>query len=197
MNKKIILVDINKAVTDAFEKHFADLDNFEVKLTSIFELNADLVVSPANSFGFLNGGIDGLYTDVIGPQVQQILQNKIKEDFNGELLIGQSVLIETQYDKIPYLIASPTMRLPTYITNTINVYLAAKATFDLIHYGGLPESVNTIAMPGFGTATGRMNPMAAAHQMKKGYLASRDKWFPNSLSDVNRQIIDIKQNFNV
>jgi O-acetyl-ADP-ribose deacetylase (regulator of RNase III) len=179
--RKIILVDIDPDVVESFKKYFSTVEGFEIECKSIFDVDPDLVVSPANSFGFLNGGIDGFYTKVMGSQVQENLQRKIKDNFYGELLVGQSTLIETDYKKVPYLIASPTMRLPQRLTGTINVYLAAKATFNLIKSGVLSDSVKTIAIPGFGTATGGLEPDLAIKQMWEGYVDSYKPNFPNSL----------------
>ena len=199
---KIVLVDINEDVVKGFQKYFSNLENFDIKLTSIFDddIKPDIVVSPANSFGFLNGGIDWLYTEVMGPQVQVTLQNIIKTDCDGELLVGQSLIIKTDFEKVPYLIASPTMKIPKPIYNTDNVYLAAKATFNLIYSDDLMQSISenlgkeeiTIAIPGFGTATGKMDPYNAAYQMKRGYIDARTKWFPGSLLDAAQQSKELR-----
>ena len=56
----IYLVDINSKITDAWSKVFKGVDSVEVKTQSIFDIHSDAIVSPANSFGFMNGGIDFL-----------------------------------------------------------------------------------------------------------------------------------------
>ena len=63
---EFILSDINKGITDAFEEIFKDEEGFSVYHGYIFDTNPDLLVSPANSFGFMSGGIDGVYTKVMG-----------------------------------------------------------------------------------------------------------------------------------
>lgn len=45
----------------------------------ILSLGVTAVVSPANSFGFMDGGLDALYTSFFGPQLQQRLQRMIRE----------------------------------------------------------------------------------------------------------------------
>lgn len=44
----------------------------------ITDLRVDTVVSPANSFGFMRGGVDGVYTRVFGEGVESRLQAIIR-----------------------------------------------------------------------------------------------------------------------
>lgn len=57
----------------------------------ILSLGVAAVVSPANSFGFMDGGLDGVYTRCFGPQLQQRLQRMIREQAGGELLVGAGI----------------------------------------------------------------------------------------------------------
>lgn len=75
--------------------------------------------------------------------MQHRLQALLKEKYNGELLVGQAVIIKTlsssDSDKkfedskfnegklIEYLISAPTMRVPMDVTHTVNAYLAFRA----------------------------------------------------------------------
>lgn len=52
---KFYFVDINSQLTDAWNKVFAGIENVEVKNQSIFDLSCDVIVSPANSFGYMVG----------------------------------------------------------------------------------------------------------------------------------------------
>jgi O-acetyl-ADP-ribose deacetylase (regulator of RNase III) len=70
----------------------------------------------------------------MGWQVQERLQKQIKEKHNGELLVGQAILIETGFSGIPYLISAPTMRVPMILKDAVNVYLASKAIFILLKH---------------------------------------------------------------
>jgi O-acetyl-ADP-ribose deacetylase (regulator of RNase III) len=53
----------------------------------------------------------------------------IKELPEGELLVGQAMVLETGDRQIPFLISAPTMRIPTNfnIDTSVNAYLAMKA----------------------------------------------------------------------
>jgi hypothetical protein len=52
------LRDINAGIVKAWEQAFADVPEVHVSRGDIFEHKADAIVSPANSFGFMDGGID-------------------------------------------------------------------------------------------------------------------------------------------
>lgn len=164
---KFILVDNKKELADAWREEFSQYDNFEFHgPTDIFSHKGDAVVSPANSFGFMDGGIDLLYSMNMGWHLQNNLQKKIFEEFNGELLVGQGTTIPTGSTKFwPNLIVAPTMRVPIRLKGTPNVYLAAKAMF-------LEAKKNpnwTIVCPGLGTGTGGVNPKDCAIRMRMAY----------------------------
>jgi hypothetical protein len=52
------LRDTNGAVVDAWQRHFADCADVAVSAGDIFHEPADAIMSPANSFGFMDWGID-------------------------------------------------------------------------------------------------------------------------------------------
>ena len=79
------------------------------------------------------------------------LQKKIKALSEGELLIGKAMVLETQDELIPYLIAAPTMRVPMSfnIATSINAYLAMKATLIAAKNH---SNIEDLAIPGFCSA---------------------------------------------
>jgi O-acetyl-ADP-ribose deacetylase (regulator of RNase III) len=173
---KIILSAVRDELADAWRRFCGDIDCVAIHRGSILQLSCDAIVSPANSFGFMNGGIDRSYAEFFGWQVQDRLQGLIKEAHYGELLVGQANIIQTGHPKIPFLIAAPTMRVPMPIEDTVNPYLAARGALLLIKYGsfsigplkGMPISdhVRSIAFPGLGTGVGRVNSDTCAFQVK-------------------------------
>ena len=94
----------------------------------ILSLGVAAVVSPANSFGIMDGGLDALYTSFFGPQLQQRLQGMIREQAGGELLVGQALLVETGHPHIRWCISAPTMRVPTLLDTPLPAYLATRAS---------------------------------------------------------------------
>jgi O-acetyl-ADP-ribose deacetylase (regulator of RNase III) len=162
---KIILADINKELCDYWNYYFQKFDNVSVVHGSAFELEADAMISPANSFGIMNGGIDRLISEYFGWHLQETVQLKIKTEFDGELLVGQSMLVETGHIKIPYLISAPTMRVPLDIRNTANVYLCMKS----IILTAKKHNLNSIIIPGLGTGCGNVPYHICAAQMQHAY----------------------------
>src|SRR5262245_52878699 len=109
---KIVLSAVEAPLADAWQRFCGELEGVTVHRGSILDLDVDAVVSPANSFGFMDGGIDYLYSSFFGWRVQDRLQKLIRERHHGELLVGTAEIVETDNAKIPYLIAAPTMRVP-------------------------------------------------------------------------------------
>jgi O-acetyl-ADP-ribose deacetylase (regulator of RNase III) len=164
---QIILCDLQPKLVEEWQKVFYNESDIKCVCGDIFQQGeADCIISPSQSFGFLTGGIDGIYARKFGPQVQETLQRKIKDRPMNELLVGEALLIRTSYKKIPFMISAPTMRVPMDIRGTINVYLAFKAALTLVRNGTDFESV---LCPGLGTATGRLEPEICAKQMYQAY----------------------------
>jgi len=126
------LVDRNEEMCRQWNLYFKDCDDVVIHHGDFFSLKTDCIVSPANSFGFMDGGLDRIISNVVGWNTEMKLQKVISEKYSGELLVGQAELIETDYEQIPYCISAPTMRVPTILEDTVNVYLASKAIFNLL-----------------------------------------------------------------
>lgn len=172
----IVLAAVETDLADAWRRHCGDLPDVTVHRGSILDLSVDAIVSPANSFGFMDGGIDQLYSHRFGWDVQTRLQDSIRARHHGELLVGTAEIVETNNLQIPYVIAAPTMRVPMVLTDTVNPYLAARAALLLIRHGvapwgglaGQPISavVTSVAFPGLGTGIGRVSPDTCAQQVR-------------------------------
>src|SRR5580765_6781019 len=106
---KIILAAVEDELADAWRRHCGDLPDVSVHHGSILDLSVDALVSPANSFGFMDGGIDLLYSHRFGLEVQDRLQEQIRTRHHGEFLVGAAELVETGDPGIPFVIAAPTM----------------------------------------------------------------------------------------
>ena len=173
---RIVLTAVDEPLAAAWQRWCGDLPCVEVHRGSIFDAACDAVVSPANSFGFMDGGIDRLYTAFFGPAVQDRVQACIRGCHGGELLVGQADIVPTGHACIPYLIAAPTMRVPAALGRSIHPYLAARAVLLLILRGrfscgelaGEPVAghVRRVAFPGLGTGVGRVPPAVCARQVR-------------------------------
>jgi len=165
---KIILADFSDKLIEAWAGFFEGESNVSVTQSDITQIACDAVVSPANSFGFMDGGLDHALSERFGWHLEKKLQAMIRELPEGELLVGQSLLLETGDSVVPFLIAAPTMRVPTNfnIDTSVNAYLAMKAT---LVRATRDERIRSVAIPGLCTGVGRMQPVIAARQMYQAY----------------------------
>ena len=174
---KIILTAVEATLVAAWERFCGDLDCVTIHRGSILDIACDAIVSPANSFGFMDGGIDALYLERFGAELQVRVRAMISERHHGELLVGAADIAETGDATIPYLIAAPTMRVPMILQDSVNAYLAARATLLLVQNGAFADGghrgeriagrVQTIAFPGLGTGVGRLGFNTSARQVRE------------------------------
>ena len=173
MPPTLVLTAVERPLLEAWKRFCEDLPFVQFHLGSIFEVNCQAVVSPANSFGFMDGGIDLLYSRRFGWGIQERLQEQIRVQHGGELLVGQAEIIPTDDAQIPFVIAAPTMRVPMILRDSINPFLAARAVLRLWKNGCLPHgqpvqnAVTTIAFPGLGTGIGQVGFDVCAHQVRQ------------------------------
>ena len=197
---EIVLTAFDEPLARAWEAHCAGLPGVSVYRGSIFDVACDAVVSPANSYGIMDGGIDALYVDRFGKTVQDRVRQAIWSRRHGELLVGEAEIVETGEPASPYLIAAPTMRVPMVLgEETVNPYLAMRAVFRLVRHGlfaegalaGRPveEAVKRVAFPGMGTGVGRVPAEVCALQMRRAIEehAHGDFAFPTSWSEASER----------
>ncbi len=173
---RLILCAVKSSLADAWTQFCGDLDFVTVHRGSILDVECDAVVSPANSFGFMDGGIDFIYMDYFGNDIQLKVRRQIFDHHHGELIVGNADIVETGNSKIPYLIAAPTMRVPMVLHDSVNAYLAARAVFILVTRGvftsgaktgeKISDHVQTVAMPGLGTGVGNIPSKTCALQVR-------------------------------
>lgn len=193
---EIVLTAVDPNLAGAWKKSCSNLSGVSVYHGSIFDVKCDAVVSPANSFGFMDGGIDSIYSHHFGWQVQERLQKLIRVKHHGELLIGRAEIVETDNEAIPYLIAAPTMRVPMVLKETVHPYLAARAVLLLVKHSRfedgylkgekLSDVIQTIAFPGLGTGIGQVSASACAHQVRMAIeeVLFEKSEFPKSWSEA-------------
>lgn len=159
---KITICDCNTRLIAAFARHVWPSD--QLVCADITSMTADAVVSPANSFGFMDGGVDYAYSMMFGWGLQARLQEEIAKLPFGELLVGHALVIPTGHATIPYLISAPTMRVPKRITDPADVMLATRAAVR----AALDAKLSSIVFPGMGTGCGELPVDIAARAMMAG-----------------------------
>lgn len=167
----LILVDPKKQLCEAWRTAFQNYPEVEIINGRFEQIPAyDCMVSAANSFGLMDGGVDLAITNYFGQSLQTQVQRVILARYNGEQPVGTSFITETNHPVHPFLAHTPTMRVPMPIANTDNVYLAMKAMLQAVKdFNAESERIRTVVCPGLGTATGRVPFAEAARQMELAY----------------------------
>lgn len=168
----ILLVDRSPSLVGHWKEQFADCSAVEVVAGDYFQRSADAIVSPANCFGIMDGGLDLAIRNELGYSVQKRLQDLIVEKHHGELPIGVAEIVRTNQDRWRYMVAAPTMRIPEPIPHTINAYLAFRAVLVAIenfNKQAKNKEIDSLVSSGFGTGVGEMSSIKCARQMRAAW----------------------------
>ncbi|MEL6347990.1 MAG: macro domain-containing protein [Myxococcota bacterium] len=165
---QLILADRSAALAAAWREVFEDEDMVEVYHGDFFTHAADAMVSPANSFGIMDGGLDLAIRDTLGFSAEARLQEIIKERFYGEMPVGSAVVVRTDNPKWPWMVSAPTMRVPEPVSQTLNPYLAFRAALVAVlhHNQGSAQKIRSMVVPGLCTGIGRVSARRCAGQMR-------------------------------
>jgi O-acetyl-ADP-ribose deacetylase (regulator of RNase III) len=169
---QLILTAPNPSLFDAFQERFSQFADVSV-IGECFEWipTFDCLVSPANSFGMMDGGIDAAITQFFGLSLERRVKKRILEDYLGEQPVGTSFVIETEHSKHPFLAHTPTMRVPMSIKGTDIPYIAMWAMLLAIrkHNETNQRTIRSVVCPGLGTGIGQVPSSEAARQMAIAY----------------------------
>lgn len=185
MNVQYHLRDINPRLVEAWREQLGHLAEFTISRGDIFAVSASAIVSPANSFGFMDGGIDRIYSEHFGWSLPARLQDHLWERWGGELPIGNAVIIPTGHATIRWLISAPTMRVSGDVSDTVNAYLAFRAVLRAVAaFNAEQPRIDSVLCPGLGTAVGRMPPTRCAYQMHAAWLQHTEPHRYRSLGEA-------------
>jgi O-acetyl-ADP-ribose deacetylase (regulator of RNase III) len=165
---KLFLVDQQSELVAHWKKEFALFPEVSVVCGNILSLAHNAIVSPANSYGYMDGGIDELYVQYFGIQIQDRVQDAISRRQEGYLPVGASLVVKTGHPKIPYLVVSPTMIIPEPVPPS-NCFFAMAATLSTV---SRIAAITHLFCPGLATGTGQVPFDAAAEEMANAY----SKW---------------------
>jgi O-acetyl-ADP-ribose deacetylase (regulator of RNase III) len=168
---KLTFFDTNGALVKAWheenERWGEPVEVFKGSLEFLVEYHTfDTLVSPANSLGIMDGGIDKAISDAF-PQVQARLHRAL-ERHQGYLPVGRAIRVSTGDDRHPHMVCLPTMPWPMpipafWVYNSMRALLSGLEVWKE-SLGTLSASHNVI-VPGLGTATGAVPPHVAARVM--------------------------------
>ncbi|MCP4351783.1 MAG: AraC family transcriptional regulator [Desulfobacterales bacterium] len=166
------LVDIDASLIKAWKSEFAGFEDVFIIEGDILQFAENTIVSPSNSYGFMDGGIDRLYTEFFGLKPQEEIQKQIQHRTEGYLPVGTALLVKTGNKKIPFMIAAPTMLSPGPV-NSVNSFFAMSALLQIAHKNR--NIVKKVFCPGLGTGIGRVLPNTAAWEMANAYRKWKNK----------------------
>ncbi len=166
---KLVLVDRSANLVGAWGRAFADLPGVEVKRGDYLSGEADAIVSPGNSFGYMSGGVDQALRALFGENIEVAVQTHIAKSHHGELTVGQALALPTGDARLPTLVVAPTMRVPGPVGETLNAYLAFRAALLVTRELAAGDEAFTLRCCGLGTGVGGMSPRRCAVQMRAAY----------------------------
>ena len=168
----LALTDSSEELCFAWTTSFEGVEGVSVSCGDYFSQPADAMVSPANSFGIMDGGLDLAIRDTLSGDIQRAVQDRILEQHHGELPVGCAEIVQTEDTRWPYLIVAPTMRIPERIMDTLNPYVAFRAILLSIARHNVSMGtmdISTVIVSGLGTGVGRVSPERCAIQMRAAY----------------------------
>jgi O-acetyl-ADP-ribose deacetylase (regulator of RNase III) len=138
----------------------------------------DALVSPGNSFGVMDGGVDAHIVDRF-PAVHSAVRMAIDERFAGYQPVGTALIVSTGDRAHPFLVHAPTMRVPMPLppdsaVNVHDAFWGALLAVDRHNRSDPTEPIRILAFSGLGTGVGRIPAGTAARLMALAYASWRE-----------------------
>jgi O-acetyl-ADP-ribose deacetylase (regulator of RNase III) len=188
---KIIFFDMDKEKVKSYQKVLNIVNeknektffhhSGEIKLDFVYsELNnlisdhkINIIVSPANSYGHMTGGIDRdicKINDTIKNKVSLHVNKSIYMDMDNKPYVPVGLCEPVKINEHLTILIVPTMKHPKDITGTNNVFLAFNSILIYLksYYSNHHNTV--IACPCLGTGIGNMSADDSAKQILHAFL---------------------------
>jgi len=149
-----------------------------VKRGDITQLSCDAIVNPANSFGYMGGGVAGAIKRIGGNEIERESVSK------APIRVGSAIATTAGTLPCKYVIHAPTMKQPAMRINVDNVKQATRAALKL----GVELNLKSHAIPGMGTGVGRVPVEDAAEAIVTIAKEFKDKFEKIILIDRNQEI---------
>lgn len=176
-----IFIDINETFANEINKQFNGISNvvgLKMKVEEYKSTNKIFYVSPANSFGFMDGGIDKIYSRRMFREVEDRVTfivkayGKLTKLGRKYMPIGSAFIVpaDTSYmDMKHFIISAPTMLLPQNVEHTNNAYYAFLAVLNVITTFNMAKGAD-IVIPGLCTGYGGLSYEKCVQQILKAYI---------------------------
>lgn len=127
----------------------------EILKGSILEVNAEAIVNPSNSHGWMAAGVAAAIKRAAGVDVEMEAVGK------GPTPVGSAILTSGGNTRFKAIIHAPTMQSPLEKIGPGNVLMATIAALRVADESGY----SSVAFPGMGTGMGGVDPEEAAKMM--------------------------------
>lgn len=151
----------------------------------ITRVSCDAVVNPANSFGYMGGGVAGAIKRIGGVSIEKEAVGKAPID------VGSAVATNAGSLPCKNVIHAPTMKRPAMGIDIENVRLATNAAFKLAEN----MRIKSIALPGMGTGVGGVPPRKAAEAIVEIAKSFENKFEKIILVDRNDEMVECFKSF--
>jgi O-acetyl-ADP-ribose deacetylase (regulator of RNase III) len=174
---QVILCNPHRELVRAWRRRFREHPEVDVRQGDLLEVGADAYVSPANSYGWMDGGLDLILRERFAAGDIQGKVHQAIEALGGLLPVGKAIVLETEDEEVPYLVVAPTMEVPGDVAYSPNAYRAMLALLRAIdQFNGKEDgAIGSVAVPGLCTGVGGMAPRMAALQMHRAYVRWKQK----------------------
>ena len=192
--EKLYLIDSKSELCDKWRQVFSCYPEVDVRTGDYFQQSVDAIVSPANSFGIMDGGLDLAIRNELGFQVETDIQKVILNKYHGEMPIGTAEIIDTNHDRWSYMISAPTMRIPENVAFTLNAYIAFRAILIAINSFNEKNSelpIKSLVCSGLGTGIGSMEPTKCAAQMRSAYKLIKEPARISSFAEIHKSHLSL------
>lgn len=155
------------------------------KQGDITQIDCDAIINPANSFGYMGGGVAGAIKRAGGREIEKEAVNK------APIVVGEAIATTAGDLACKYVIHAPTMKRPAMRTSVENIEQATQAALKLAE----KLDLHCIAIPGMGTGVGRVPQEKAAKAITTIVKEFEDKFETIILIDRNKKMIDSFNSF--
>jgi O-acetyl-ADP-ribose deacetylase (regulator of RNase III) len=155
------------------------------QIGDITQIDCEAIVNPANSFGYMGGGVAGAIKRIGGTEIEKEAVSK------APIPVGNAISTTAGSLNCKYVIHAPTMKQPAMRIEVKNVKLATKAALELASN----LKIKCVVIPGMGTGVGGVKPIDAAKaivEIAKEFEHSFEKII---LLDRNQEMVDSFKKF--
>jgi len=150
-----------------------------VQKGDLTKILCDAIVNPANSFGYMGGGVAGAIKRIGGVEIENQAIAK------APIPVGSAVFTSAGSLPCDFVIHAPTMEQPAMRICVDNVRHATRAALEL----GIELRIKTIAIPGMGTGVGGVAADEAAEAIVSIVKELEDKFEKIILIDMSVEMI--------